>query len=636
MSSVQLVVLAVIGLLLWGTAYAGVPLQRYEAVLKQQSAPEDRQLGLYDDSDKVVGLTVSNFDETVVNKSHGALVEFYNSYCGHCRNFAPTYKKLAEQLLPWSEVVIVAAIDCAAEENNGICRTYEIMAYPTLRYLSPGYQPAPQHYGEPLKTIDLDEIRGLLAGKVAAENLTSITNNTAWPNFHHISDSDSASSLFEGLSSLPQYVAVVHEPENSTLAIETALFLLQWPAVQVRRVTDPEVAAKFKVEPGSNPVSLVDRKGHVKAYSPAASTGESYAHTIEQVLRKENFTPRPVKENIVVPEAKKTQPTALIEEVHRNKHFVYQADLEQAIRTILHNEVPKVGEISGEKLLALQRFLVVLQRYNPLGSNGRQLVTKLKDYVVQFNTQLSGQQFEQEMKRLEGELSPVYSTSHYVGCTASSPRYRGYSCSLWTLFHFLTVQAANNEASQDPLEVLQAMHGYIKNFFGCTNCAEHFQAMASKRKIWNVPNKEEAVLWLWAAHNEVNQRLAGDNTEDPEFPKIQFPSKSSCSECRRSPESTSENLEIEWNKDAVLSFLKNIHNPQFVSRFGVEKDEVLHPTAEKMRQKRQISNVFTDIDMRMGMFLYAFCILMMVVAFKLFAFKGYRKKPYGHDMLGKV
>lgn len=160
--------------------------------------------------------------------------------------------------------------------------------------------------------------------------------------------------------------------------------------------------------------------------------------------------------------------------------------------------------------------------------------------------------------------------------------------------------------------------------------------MASRRKIWSVPNKEEAVLWLWAAHNEVNQRLAGDETEDPEFPKLQFPSPKSCPECRRSPDTKSENLEIEWNKDAVLGFLRNIHNPQFISRYGVQREELLHPSADKMRQKRQISSVFTDMDMRMGMLLYAFCIVMMVLAFKLFAFKGYRKKPYGHDLLGKV
>lgn len=29
----------------------------------------------------------------------------------------------------------------------------------------------------------------------------------------------------------------------------------------------------------------------------------------------------------------------------------------------------------------------------------------------------------------------------YVACKGSEPRYRGYPCSLWTLFHTLSVQA---------------------------------------------------------------------------------------------------------------------------------------------------------------------------------------------------
>ncbi|KAH8297477.1 hypothetical protein KR044_012734 [Drosophila immigrans] len=628
-------------------ATAGVPRNRFEAMVNRMSEPADETLGLYDDQDQVVKLTVGNFNETVLEQNRGSLVEFYNTYCGHCRRFAPTYKELAQQLLAWQDVIIVSAIDCAAEENNGICRTYEVMGYPTLRYMGPGFQPSEGQYGHKLESQKTEEIRSLLAGFLAAENQT--VNNTFWPNFTPVSETEAAGSLFEGLNSQRELVALIHEPENSTLAIQTALFLLQWPAVQVRRFNDAAVAAKYKLDTSKDGVALVDRKGNAKIHTPAAQTSEAYAKVIETALRALHFTPRPEQQldhqqqQQTSTTAKNTALNDIIKEVRRNKHFVYQADLEMAIRTILHNEVPKVNEISGERLLALQRFLTVLQRYNPLGTNGRKLVPKLKDFAVQFNQQLPGKAFEQELQRLEAKLGPIYSASHFVGCSGSSPHLRGFSCSLWTLFHFMSVQAANNEETQDPLEVLQAMHGYIKNFFGCTDCSEHFQAMASRRKIWNVTSKDEAVLWLWQAHNEVNQRLAGDATEDAQFPKVQFPSASSCPQCRRnatasaSATASKTSTDINWNKDAVLSFLKNIHNPEFVNRFGVQREELLHESLDKMRQKRQISNVFSDMDMRMGMFLYAFCIIMMVVAFKLFAFKGgYRKKPYGHDLLGKV
>lgn len=52
------------------------------------------------------------------------------------------------------------------------------------------------------------------------------------------------------------------------------------------------------------------------------------------------------------------------------------------------------------------------------------------------------------------------------------------------------------------------MRCYVRHFFGCQECAEHFEAMAAK-SMDSVASREEAVLWLWSHHNEVNARLAG-------------------------------------------------------------------------------------------------------------------------------
>lgn len=60
-----------------------------------------------------------------------------------------------------------------------------------------------------------------------------------------------------------------------------------------------------------------------------------------------------------------------------------------------------------------------------------------------------------------------------------------------------------------PLEVLSTIRCYVRNFFGCQECAEHFEAMAAK-SMDQVASREEAVLWLWSHHNEVNARLAGN------------------------------------------------------------------------------------------------------------------------------
>jgi len=43
--------------------------------------------------------------------------------------------------------------------------------------------------------------------------------------------------------------------------------------------------------------------------------------------------------------------------------------------------------------------------------------------------------------------------------------------------------------------------------------------------------KQNSVLWLWAAHNQVNQRTKGSDSEDPTHPKKLFPSFKRCKQC---------------------------------------------------------------------------------------------------------
>lgn len=45
-------------------------------------------------------------------------------------------------------------------------------------------------------------------------------------------------------------------------------------------------------------------------------------------------------------------------------------------------------------------------------------------------------------------------------------------------------------------------------------------------------------MYLWHAHNLVNARLKGHETEDPEYPKFQFPPAFLCPTCR----STNSNI----------------------------------------------------------------------------------------------
>lgn len=284
-----------------------------------------------------------------------------------------------------------------------------------------------------------------------------------------------------------------------------------------------------------------------------------------------------------------------------------------------------------------------------MGDNGQRFLFELNAYV---NSELKfdGKALSNKMKEIEKKHEPLFSSSQWIGCKPSVSGHRGFSCGLWQLFHYLTVQASNSDQSHDALEVLQAIHGFVKHFFGCTHCSKHFQEMADRNGIWKVATKEEAVLWLWSAHNEVNMRLAGDNTEDPAFPKIQYPSQGMCSQCYRkmipiqggTPSSDISGAH-HWDSREVLYFLRRIYSLFNLSRYGVDDETVLpemmtsaYSSKLKSASSGSFAGAFSEMDIRMGILLYAFCMLIIIVAVKLFLQRGYRKKIYTHDFLGKI
>lgn len=80
---------------------------------------------------------------------------------------------------------------------------------------------------------------------------------------------------------------------------------------------------------------------------------------------------------------------------------------------------------------------------------------------------------------------------------------RGYPCGLWSLFHTLTVVCLEKN-QQFP--VLDAIHGYVKEFFGCKECSGHFTKMVADDGALMITPIKDQVVWLWRAHNKVNQR----------------------------------------------------------------------------------------------------------------------------------
>lgn len=214
---------------------------------------------------------------------------------------------------------------------------------------------------------------------------------------------------------------------------------------------------------------------------------------------------------------------------------------------------------------------------------------------------------------------PLPKKAKWVGCAGSEPHYRGYPCGLWTLFHTLTVNCGTRD-NLTGLEVLSRIREYIKHFFSCEECKKHFTAMSANLSQ-EVYSHNDAIMWLWRGHNKVNRRLAGDHSEDPKHPKIQFPSKDLCEECRH-PGSNDDGV-VYWNEGVVLEFLKN--------HYGVDNIRIKKPSAHHAPELEDTDTVskrhfvthlsvigLSSIDTSMCLILYSAIALAVIALYVYF------------------
>jgi protein disulfide-isomerase A6 len=76
----------------------------------------------------IIELFTDNFNTTVMDSDDAWLIEFYNPKCVHCIRFAPTYKRVAEDL---KGRVMVGRINVIAEPE--LVERFNVTAYPTIK-----------------------------------------------------------------------------------------------------------------------------------------------------------------------------------------------------------------------------------------------------------------------------------------------------------------------------------------------------------------------------------------------------------------------------------------------------------------------------------------------------------------------
>jgi thiol oxidase len=629
-----------------------------------EARPPKQMDTLYNETcDGVVNLNYATFHNTVYSHQHsnGFLVKFYATWCGHCKAFAPKYKKLARDVLAWSPVIKLSAVNCADPLNLRLCREQKVMAYPTLKFFPPHNVNTHVPHSKNFNSEVNDSMEFILEETTTVSMRNSLVKTileffsssprgvkvpSSWPNLLPLNVSDARSLIEEtdlknkSSSNKPVLIIVEQEESNNeakdssvtpTVGTEVILDLSAYSDfISIHRLFHSAVTSKSLfpslTKPGGSFEDNLPALLRVKDTLPmmvhpvdvqlllTSASGPSMSRKAIVDYVADNFL-----KGVFVDPIEKLSPSlsdlegeeddeeessteaGVLPNGFTNK--VHMIDLYNALRYSFYHEVLLHQSFNQSQVRSLQKYFVVLNKFFPFDNeNPRRFIRRMTQWIHARN-QTTSSALQAIMKAgSEGFLFPL---RNYITCRGSRSELRGYPCSLWLLFHTLTVSEYEYFRTQSKKDsnfhgthlVLPAMKEYISHFFTCKDCSDHFAQMAQGLEQ-DLVHDNSSVLWLWRKHNEVNGRLAGrQESEDPLFPKTQYPPIDVCPDCniggnldaialdQGSPsdhKTTVLSSSLQFNETRVLNFLVSRYQKASLIKKGITSSTMTTFSGDKI------------------------------------------------------
>jgi len=440
--------------------------------------------------DGVLEWTGDEFAEKLIELYNEAnedwlLMEFYSPTCGHCRNFAGQFKEIFSYYEGSS--VKVARLNCNTYYT--MCNEWAVKGFPTLRF-------GPTEGWKAL--ADLAESKDFSSPLFKSGNGKAPTKDSL--------------GIFrlkrKGLKTAKAIIGALEEKKRIWMK-EYAPHLKSLEYVQPQSDPAPPTILKKKILSSRSSNKITSESGLPELESNTAPLSGKTVGMVQHVKTNELDQKSWIE----------------LKGVERDEPLKYDLeDIERA--TILLLQQAKVKVDRDITLLdKLRPFLELLCRAYPDQSCRLELCTmsiharSTKAFVLPKSSDenFSGHKDDESGAICGHSFSAL--GQKWGQCSGTTKYDRGYTCGLWLLFHTLVV----NDISYASLRPIRE---YMEYFFDCDDCRNNFLAIS--RDIDSVTSSDEAILWLWKAHQSVNVRLSHEEVElaggpaDPSFPKYFF------------------------------------------------------------------------------------------------------------------